>query len=651
MSVFFGIWNFDRHAPKPELLIAMRRMLERHALDGTTLFVDNGVAMLYGAVHTNIESREERQPAVMAAGNLLLWDGRLDNRTDFVRSKVIAADVQLVADALDQRGTRCLKGLLGDWALALFARSEQTLFLARDFLGARPLHYLHGDSWVAWSSLLEPLLALCPGRLSLCEEYVAGWLSGFPEPHLTPYNEIRAVPASSVVTIQPNDVKVERYWDFCPKPIRYTSDAEYEEAFRFHLSRSIKRRLRADAPVVAELSGGMDSSAIVCIADRIATEERIAPVETLSFYDDSEPNWNERPFIAAVEAKRRRTGFHLNVARDGRFIPERDGSLPPTPVYGARPSAAELRLSEFLASGSFRILLSGIGGDEFTGGVPTGVPELADLASRAHLLRLLRRSFEWALSSRKPIAHILGRTIRSFLPSFQAYASQVHWPMPWLSPTFLRRNRRAFAHLVRPFRPSLCLPSFQENLRALEGLRRQISSAEVCSASCEKRYPFLDRDLLEFLFNIPREQLVRPNERRSLLRRALRGIVPPVVLDRSRKAHGGTSQLKAIGEDWERVSELATEMQLEARGVLDGAVVREFLDRARTGHDIPLLPLMRVLRIEWWLRDPHIVGLLREPPRRVANARLIEPRSRPPRVPRLGNSKWKGGDHCEIRKA
>ena len=623
MSILFGIWNFDRHAPKPELVLSVRRMLESHAPDGTTLFVDAGVVMLYGAVHTNRESKSERQPAISASGNLLLWNGRLDNRSEFAGADANSSDLQLVADAWELQGTLCLSKLLGDWALAAFRPHQRTLFLAKDFLGTQPLYYLRNDSWVAWSSLLEPLITLCPDRLHLCEEYVAGWLAGFPEACLTPYVEIRAVPPSSVVTIRPNQIQVERYWDFRPRPIRYNADSDYEESFRFHFSRSIKRRLRSGAPVLAELSGGMDSSAIVSVADRITAEGNTAPVETLSFYDDSEPNWNERPFFTAVEAHRGHTGFHLDVAGDGRFLPERDGFLPPTPVHGARPSIVQERLSEFLSSGSFRVLLSGIGGDEFTGGVPTGVPELADLVSRAQLLTFLRRAFEWALSSRKPIAHVIAGTIASFLPPFPSSASQARWPMPWLLPAFARRNRRSFTHLASRYRPWPSLPSFQENLRALEGLRRQISCAEPAPFPCEKRYPFLDRDLLEFLFNIPREQLVRPTERRSLLRRALRGIVPTEVLGRSRKAYAGTSHFKAIGEDWERISDLATGMWLESRRILDSTVLRELLDRARRGQDVALLPLMRVLRLEWWLRDPHIDALFAEPQRAVKASALM----------------------------
>src|SRR6202035_132686 len=97
--------------------------------------------------------------------------------------------------------------------------------------------------------------------------------------------------------------------------IHYRSDAEYEEHFRFCFTESVKRRLRSDSPVLAELSGGMDSSSIVCMADQILARGKgeTPRLDTLSYYDDSEPNWNERPYFTKVEEKRGRAGCHIDV--------------------------------------------------------------------------------------------------------------------------------------------------------------------------------------------------------------------------------------------------------------------------------------------------------------------------------------------------
>jgi asparagine synthase (glutamine-hydrolysing) len=615
VSVQFGLWNFDGRPVDAEYLGKVRAMFAAHSPDGVTTCVKGGFAILHGALHVTPESRNERQPAISPAGSFLMWDGRLDNRIDLLssldRCGPDATDLTIVATAWEREGARCLGGLVGDWSLSVLSYYERALLLAKDFLGARPLFYLRTAQYVAWSTLLDPLVLVSGERLTLSEEYLAGWLAGFPAAHLTPYNEIRSVPPASFVRITSSTASVETYWHFASQPVsQVRSDTEYEERFRALFFDAVRRRLRSACPVIAELSGGMDSSSVVCVADKLVASENHEPVQTVSFFDDTEPNWNERPYFAAVEALRGRAGFHLNVARDGRFVPERDGSFPVTPAHGARPSEPHTELAQFLGAGGFRVLLSGVGGDEFTGGVPTGIPELADLLRHGHLRRFLERALSWAMATRKPVLFMIGRTMQTFLSGLGVSASRKQWPMPWLTSSFAHRNRRILTARVTRFRWSGPLPTFQENLLALDGLQRQIACAgHSPTPFCEKRYPFLDRDLLQFLFNVPREQLVRPNQRRSLLRRAFRGIVPDVVLDRPRKAFVVTSHLKAIAADWQNVSSLTERMVLESRQVLDSAILRKTLEQARRGEDVPLLPAMRALRAEWWLRDPGIQRL------------------------------------------
>jgi asparagine synthase (glutamine-hydrolysing) len=615
VSVQFGLWNFDGRPVNPEYLDKVPAMFAAHSPDGVTTCVKEGFAILHGAFRVTPESRNERQPAISPAGSFLTWDGRLDNRIELLsrldRCGPDPADLTIVATAWERAGARCLAGFVGDWSLSVLSPCERTLLLAKDFLGARPLFYLRTEQYVAWSTLLDPLVLVSGERLTLNEEYLAGWLAGFPAAHLTPYNEIRSVPPASLVRITTSTASVESYWHFESQPVsQLRSDAEYEERFRILFFDAVRRSLRSAGPVIAELSGGMDSSSVVCVADKLVASENQEPVQTVSFFDDTEPNWNERPYFAAVEALRGRAGFHLNVARDGRFVPERDGGFPVTPAHGARQSDSHAELAQLLAAGGFRVLLSGVGGDEFTGGVPTGIPELADLLRGGHLRRFLERALSWAMATRKPVLHMIGRTMQTFLSGLWVSASRKQWPMPWLTSPFVHRHRRILRARATRFRWFGPLPTFQENLLVLDGLRRQIACAgHSPTSACEKRYPFLDRDLLQFLFNVPREQLVRPSQRRSLLRRAFRGIVPDMVLDRPRKAFVVTSHLKAIAADWQNVSSLAERMVLESRQILDSAILHKTLEQARRGEDVPLLPAMRALRAEWWLRDPGIQRL------------------------------------------
>ena len=138
----------------------------------------------------------------------------------------------------------------------------------------------------------------------------------------------------------------------------------------------------------------------------------------------------------------------------------------------------------------------------------------------------------------------------SFLPALVGVPKYMR-PAPWLQSHFVKRHWRALTGY--PSRTKLLgpLPSFQSNVGTLEGLQRQLAcTALPFGPPFEKRYPYLDRSLLEFMFAIPREQLVRPTQRRSLMRRALVGIVPDEILNRKRKAFVARSPMVAIKNDW-----------------------------------------------------------------------------------------------------
>ena len=126
-----------------------------------------------------------------------------------------------------------------------------------------------------------------------------------------------------------------------------------------------------------------------------------------------------------------------------------------------------------------------------------------------------------------------------------------------------------------------------------------------CRPICryEKRYPYLDRGLLEFMYAIPREQLVRPGQRRSLMRRALVGIVPDELLNRKRKAFVARGPMVSIAEEWSHLLELGQNMFLSSLGIADSSRFLESLQKTRQGADVPIVPLMRTIGVELWLQN------------------------------------------------
>src|SRR5271155_4947744 len=275
MSVQFGRWNFEGQPPGPDYIEKVSATLAPYGPDSDECYSQGGLRILYSAFRTTKKSRRDTKPHISCSGAVITWDGRLGNRAELIHEAcdsltVSSTDVAIVAASYDKWGTKCLGKLIGDWALSVWNPSERSVLLAKDPVGTKHLYYSFDNKHLTWSTILDPLVLFTGKALEICGEYIAGWFSYFPGASLTPYVGIHAVPPSSSVLLRPGKHIVGKYWDFDPeKKIRYRTDSEYEEHFRGVFGKAVQRRLRSDRPVLAELSGGLDSSSIVCMADLI----------------------------------------------------------------------------------------------------------------------------------------------------------------------------------------------------------------------------------------------------------------------------------------------------------------------------------------------------------------------------------------------
>jgi len=188
-------------------------------------------------------------------------------------------------------------------------------------------------------------------------------------------------------------------------------------------------------------------------------------------------------------------------------------------------------------------------------------------------------------------------------PGFAASIATHNRGVAWLRPAFVKQHKAALAGYpvrTRLFGP---LPTFQDNLSALESLRRQLGcKALPIEPPFERRYPYLDVQLMEFMFSIPREQVVRPSHRRSLMRRALVGIVPSEILNRKRKAFIVRAPMVDVSHNWSDLVSSTRHSILSSYGIVDAGRLLQVLRRARRGEEVPLIALTRTLAAELWLR-------------------------------------------------
>jgi asparagine synthase (glutamine-hydrolysing) len=622
MSAQVGIWNFDGQPVDQSFLEKFTAAIEQHGPDGGNAYIDGSIAMVYRAFHTTPESHLERQPYVTPCGTVITWDGRLDNREEFMpqlREELAAdqTDVAIVAAAFERWGTDCFRRIVGDWAVSIWRPLERELLLACDYMAVRHIFYYPKKDRIWWSTDLAPLVLLSGDKFHVDDNYIAGYFANDPDSDLTPYRELRQVPAGQFVYARNGNVSVQRYWRFSPKSrIRYKTDAEYEEHFRHVFRQSVRRRLRSDSAVLAELSGGLDSSSIVCMADDILAKEGAqAPyLDTVSYYDKTEPNGDDWIYFPKIEERRGRGGAHIDASKLGRSPTSLDyPEFSVLPGYLGTGRKLEAERAAVLRDGKYRAVLSGIGGDEFLGGIPDPREQLADLIMQFRLVALARQLIAWSLIKKKPWIQLLVQALVVLLPpSLAQNFSNRAKVESWVEGEFARRTKLAIRLLGPNESFGLWLPTRRSCIGGVLLMANKLAKLKSPMLALEEgRYPYLDQSLIEFILSIPATQLLRPGQRRSLMRRSLVGIVPQEILSRRTKQLGARTRVVALEQTFDQLRS-AFHLPLSSHfGYVNHIHFLERLQAARNGKEIHISRMTRTISLEFWLRDLAARGLLR----------------------------------------
>jgi asparagine synthase (glutamine-hydrolysing) len=622
MSVITGLWNFSGDAPDLPLLESVARQARQYASGPQSSYFRGSVGMIYQPFDAGRAESEKPQPHRAASGSIMMWNGRLDNRAELIAFLGDAndgtssphndpmlkstSDVDIAHAIFCKCGSDGLRKITGDWALTVWDGLERRLVLACDFCGIRHLYYCQLPNSVLWCTDLKAIVAGSHRQFHLCDAYIAEYLEAMPTCGRTPYREIKAVPPGHWVEITELDVTVHRYWNWDTRtPILYKSDAEYEEHFRHVFRQSVKRRLRSKRPVMAELSGGLDSSSIVCMADDILEREG-APtpqLHTVSSYHEEEPSCDERPYFSVIEQTRGRTGTHIKT---------HDTLTLDLPMFLAIPVYPQGLVDGSTAYwGAMRdhaacTLLSGIGGDEFLGGVPTGVPELADFVRARDFAGLAAGIGRWSIASKLSRWQLLHASLGS-----------AHQRTLQDAPYISDRKSTLLTHAFSEWARSACvstpiewldpaaLPSQRIFVEAWCELLRHSAYWQPPIFGCyEHTYPYLDQDLLSFLINIPRSQVIRAGERRSLMRRALASLVPREVLWRRNKATSSRRYMRTFTAHSAEIVKRFSKRQSEwvRYGFVDGDRFVDAFHKACNGLAEYNQPVMRVLGLDAWSR-------------------------------------------------
>jgi asparagine synthase (glutamine-hydrolysing) len=563
MSGILGLWNLDGRPADPALLAKMSMRLAHRGPDGEGISIQLSMGMACQSLQVTPESVGEIQPLLGPAEEMLVFDGRIDNREELYHSLEIGpvkarrvSDAALVLAAYRKYGETLPELLNGDFALAVYDPRRQMLLLARDAIGVRPLYYYRGKDFFIFASEIKALLAHPCVSTRPNDQALASLILHINTAYggcqgITFFEDVFSVSPAHQVILTPDKFVVKQYWDFDPgRQIRMSSFDEYAEAFRQHFDKAVQRRIRSAFPVAVSVSGGLDSSSIFCQAELLRCASQNSRPSILGFssvYKAGSPA-DEAEFLLAIEQQ-----YEIEIQK----IPMRAKGF----INECRPLIWNLEVplldtfqSDFhsfnttVRQAGAKTLLNGYWGDQL-------------LFDTAYLIDLFL-GFEWKKVSR----HV---------------GEYSQW-MDGIPTSFWRRA--FFRKLVRYHTPDVGLRLFRElkrrfmkndvdekwytkrfiDLAYRSESQRVLSSTHPGSAHFKSFYeivkenyyvlsveesnkfaslsgldaafPFLDRDLIYFLMSIPGEIVVKDGVPKALLRHSMQGIVPRMILERQGKA-------------------------------------------------------------------------------------------------------------------
>lgn len=608
MSILFGIRKAVDQIVEDAELRDLAQMTTAWAKDGTFLERIGSIGMGVQPFHTHARSRLDGRPTADDFGNLVALDGRLDNYADLIRRLSIeesnCSDSMIVLTAFLHWGAACFAHFIGDWAIALWSSSDRSLYLARDHAGTRTLYYEQQGGNVSWGTFFESFF-VGGKRRELDERFAARYLSSNPLGTNTPYKGIQAVPAAHFIRLDQEGSTLQRHWTpVVDDAIRYHDDHQYDEQFLELFERSVRRRIGTADPVIAQLSGGMDSSSIVCMADQIRQREGGLQVKTLSFFDETEPSWNETPYFTAVEAHRRQTGIHIPVSMSQRsllpYLASEGGFLP----VGGDSSmvAGEKMLTDALPLEGCRALLSGVGGDELLGGCASALPELASYLTTLKLRSFFCSSVRWSLPTRTPV-FLLWQDVLVYCRALYLPRADGSLP-PWIRPRLKEHLLDAKDPLIGGRRFERSPQTIARALTWQSVLETLPNNSPPIVSRYEYRFPYLDRDFVEYLLRVPPEEMVQPGRRRYMMRRALRGIVPSAILERPRKGFILRGPLALLRDRQREMAQLFEPLSGPIDYLIDRSAFERALGVIRGGTELKWMPsAMRTIDLAIWLRS------------------------------------------------
>jgi asparagine synthase (glutamine-hydrolysing) len=589
-------------APRPDddLLSRMAQEMVHRGPDSQGIWRDETAGLAFRRLA--IIDLDERSNQPMHLGQWhLVFNGEIYNYRE-LRTELqnlghafeTEGDSEVLLHAWAEWEEAALDRLNGMFAFALWNGDRRELICARDPFGEKPLLWAEGAGGIVFASDVRALVLARPDLTEPRDDTIAPFLGLGLMPGVDGsfFRGIRRLPAAHVLRFRDGEIDIRPYWH----PRRVDIPQDYSEAvatLRDLLTDSIRLRLRSDVPVGTSLSGGIDSSAVVCIAGQIAGDHR-RHAFTARFPGFERDEWE----YAESVAKAAGVIEHHGVAPiASELLDDLDSVVrsQEEPV-GSASIYAQWRVMRAVREAGVTVLLDGQGADELFGGYPSAAGWALRSQGVSPTLRGLMSARE-----RGSVLLALGND-RVRLPDRAAgWHRRLHTTPYAARPVrdavaALPRLRVSFDGFASPLAVELLRQTFFTSLPDLLRYADRSSMAH----SREVRLPFLDRRVAEFAFSAPAVFLYRNGVSKSILRDAARGLVPDGVLARVDKVGFEPPQARWFSEAafMSVIADVLLDGRARARGLYAHAEIEKDL---RAGRWRDPTGIWRALNLELWL--------------------------------------------------
>jgi len=554
MCGIIGIWNIGGEAIDASRLDSATDVMRNRGPDDKGIWIEDGIGFGHRRLAVIDLSTAGHQPMSCLDRYVIVFNGEISNSQE-IRSELSAShavpwqsncDTEVIVAAYHQWGPDCLKRFHGMFAFGIWDREEQTLFLARDRLGVKPLYYHQSAKQVVFASRPRAIARLLPNLSQEFDELALRLYleTGYVPAPMSIFKTIRKLEPAHYMAITEKQTVVENYWKFrciVPEPSwRKRHEEDVLDELDEIITRSVRQRMVSDAPVGAFLSGGIDSSLVVA---KMAMCSSQAPVSLTVGFEEEDFDESQN---AEKVARYLGTQHYSEVMRVNDLL----GLMPtflsefdePCFDYSYFPTMAVSRL----ARRHVTVALSGDGGDELFGGYH--YYQIARfMAQTFRFPQALRGGLSFAVRQfRANRNQLLSRalaqpgTVEAF-----AFSRSIakDYPLP-VSPEFLSRT----SSLAELFASTAS--KFPRQLDAAEqAMRLDLSHTlpddylhkldrSSMAFSLESREPLLDQDLVEWCMKLPVEWKLRGFTKKYLLRKLLYRYVPRPLVDRPKMGFG-----------------------------------------------------------------------------------------------------------------